>query len=142
MWGAELGSQLALPNDFFLKGSLSYVEGENQSENRPLSEIPPLRGTVSARYDNGVFFLEAAENLAREQDRVDGALKETTTAGWVTTDLKGGINFRRWSLIVGVENLLDAQYFSHLSYARDPFQSGVKVPENGRNVYLTASYRF
>jgi len=142
MWGAELGSQVSLDYDLFLRGSLSYVEGRNETENRALSEIAPLRGTVSVRYDNGTFFLEALENLAREQDRVDSGLNETTTSGWATTDIKGGINYQRVSLIIGINNLLDRQYLSHLSYARDPFQSGIKVPENGRNLYLSMRYQF
>nr|WP_284694702.1 TonB-dependent receptor [Geomonas sp. Red32] len=142
MWGAELSSELVLFGDLFLRGSMSFVEGENLSGDRPLSEIPPLAGTISARYDNGVWFFEAAENLAREQDRVDSGLQETVTAGWATTDLKGGIAYGGWSLVAGVQNLFDRQYYSHLSYARDPFQSGIKVPENGRNLYLSMSYRF
>jgi len=142
MWGAELGSQISLAYDFFLRGSLSYVEARNESASRPLSEIPPLRGTASVRYDNGTFFLEALENLARQQDRVDSGLAETATPGWATTDIKGGVNYQGISLIIGVNNLFDKQYFSHLSYARDPFQSGVKVPENGRNAYFTLGYNF
>lgn len=142
MWGAELGSQVSLDYDFFLRGAFSYVEGRNKSAGTPLSEIPPLRGTVSLRFDNGTFFFEVLENLTREQDRVDSGLNETTTAGWATTDIKSGVNYHGFSLIVGISNLLDKQYFSHLSYARDPFQSGVKVPENGRYVHVSMGYTF
>ncbi|MBJ6725079.1 TonB-dependent receptor [Geomonas sp. Red875] len=142
IWGAELGSQIALGYDLYLRGTLSYQEGENETGNRPLAEMPPLRGSVSIRYDDGKLFVEAVENLAREQDRVDPALQETTTAGWATTDLKGGYKFGGLSLIAGVNNLLDKQYYSHLSYARDPFQSGVRVPETGRFCYVTAEYAF
>lgn len=142
MWGAELGSQIALPLDLFLKGSLSYVEAQNVDTDKALSEIPPLRGTISLRYDNGTFFVEAAENLTREQDRVDASLKEERTAGWATTDLKGGVSYQGLTLIIGINNLFDKYYYSHLSYARDPFASGIKVPENGRNVYISASYKF
>jgi len=43
-----------------------------------------------------------------------------------------------------VDNLFDKQYYNYLSYLRDPFASGVgnKVPEIGRNIYLTLGYRF
>lgn len=142
MWGSELGSQVSLDYDFFLKGSLSYVEARNESGDRPLSEIPPLRGTVSIRYDNGTFFLEILENLVKRQDRVDSDLNETVTPGWATTDIKSGITYRGYSFIVGVNNLFDKYYYSHLSYARDPFMSGVKVPENGRSVYASLGYKF
>ncbi len=144
IWGAEVGSQLSLPLDLFLRGALSYNEGWNKDGGRPLAEMPPLRGMVALRYDNGVFFAEVAENLAREQDRVDSALNEQPTAGWATTDIRGGYNYRGLSVYAGIYNLLDKQYYSHLSYLRDPFASGVgvRVPENGRNFYVTVAYRF
>ena len=144
MWGAELGSQVALPFNLFLKGSLSYSEGTNKDANRPLSEIPPLKGMVALRYDNDTFFAEIAENMAREQDRIDTGLNEQPTAGWATTDLKAGIYYKGLSVYAGIYNLLDKQYYSYFSYLRDPFASGVgvKVPENGRNFYLTVAYKF
>ena len=61
VWGAEFSSQLALPLDLFARATLSYVRGENRDTNQPLSEIPPLSGSVSLRYDNGSYFVEAAE---------------------------------------------------------------------------------
>jgi iron complex outermembrane receptor protein len=42
----------------------------------------------------------------------------------------------------GVLNLFDKYYFTHLSYQRDPFRSGYKVPEVGAFGYLTVSYRY
>lgn len=142
IWGAEFGSQFSLPYDLFLKGSLSYTEGKNNTDGRPLSEMPPLRGTLALRYDVNTWFVEAAENFANSQDRVDSALDEKPTAGWMTTDLKGGYNYKALSLYAGVYNLLDKFYYSHLSYQRDPFASGAKVPENGRNFYVTLAYKF
>jgi len=142
IWGAEFGSQFALPYDLFLKGSLSYTEGRNNTNGRPLSEMPPLRGTLALRYDVNTWFVEAAENFANSQERVDTTLNEQPTAGWVTTDLKGGYNYKALSVYAGIYNLLDKFYYTSLSYQRDPFASGVKVPENGRNFYITVAYRF
>jgi iron complex outermembrane receptor protein len=142
IWGAELGSQFSLPHDLFLKGSLSYTEGQNTTDHRPLSEMPPLRGTLALRYDVNTWFVEAAENFANSQERVDTALDEQPTAGWVTTDLKGGYNYKALAVYAGIYNLLDKFYYSSLSYQRDPFASGVKVPENGRNFFVTVAYKF
>ena len=142
LWGFELGSQISLPMDMFLKGSLSYVDAENLSGDRPLSEIPPLKGTVAARYDNGMVFAEVAENFADRQGRVDTKLQETPTAGWATTDLKAGVTYRKVTVFAGLNNLFDKNYLSHLSYQRDPFASGYKVPENGRNFNITVMYKF
>jgi len=144
IWGGELGSQISLPYDLFLKGSLSYSQGKNKDADTPLSEMPPLRGSLALRYDNSLWFMELAENMARRQDRVDPGLSEQETAGWATTDVKAGLNYKALSLIAGVDNLFDKQYYNYLSYLRDPFASGVgnKVPENGRNIYLTLGYKF
>lgn len=144
LWGAEFGSQVSLPADLYLKGSLSYTEGENRDDHRPLAEIPPLKGSLALRYDVERWFVEAVQNFTARQDRVDSGLNEQETAGWLTTDLKAGVKYGSLSLYGGVNNLLDNQYYSHLSYQRDPFASGVgfKVPENGRNFYLTVAYAF
>lgn len=142
MIGGEFASQIALPGELFLKGSLSYVRGENEQTGTPLAEIPPLSGSLSLRYDNGRWFVEATERFADRQDRVDPALNEVETAGWAATDLKAGANWQRWSLFGGVNNLFDRHYFSHLSYQRDPFASGVKVPEIGLFAYLNLAYQY
>lgn len=142
IWGAELGSQIALPFDLFLKGSLTYTEGKDKTNQRPLAEMPPFKGTLALRYDVDLWFLEAAANFANKQDRVDSVLNELPTAGWTTADLKAGLNYKALSLYGGINNLFDKFYHSHLSYQRDPFASGVKVPENGRNFYLTLAYKF
>lgn len=142
MWGAELGSQVSLDYNMYLRGSLSYVEGRNESDDRDLSEIPPLRGAVSVRYDNGTYFIEAVENMTRKQDQVDTDLQETTTAGWATTDIKSGVTYSGVTAIIGINNLFDKFYYSHLSYARDPFVAGPKVPENGRYAYVSLSCKF
>ncbi len=96
---------------------------------------------TSHRYDNGSFFancLRLTRTIAWTQPN------EQKTAGWVTTDLKAGYQYKGFSVTGGINNILDTQYYSHLSYLRDPFVSGVgyRVPENGRNVYLTMAYKF
>lgn len=142
IWGAEAGGQLSLPFDLYLKATLSYTEGRNKTDHRPLSEMPPLKGVLALRYDVDAWFLEVAENAAARRDEVDAALGEASSAGWATTDLKGGFRLGAFSLSAGVYNLFDRFYYTHLSFQRDPFASGVKVPENGRNYYVTAAYKF
>lgn len=141
-WGGEIGSHAALPYNLFLQVGLSYVEGRNEDEDRPLAEIPPFAGSVALRYDVDTWFFEVTENFAARQDRIDKSLGEAETPGWMTTDLRAGWNYGVLSLYAGVENLLDKHYFSHLSFQRDPFASGVKVPETGRNFYATAVFSF
>lgn len=142
LWGGELSSQVALPADLYLSGVLSYLRGENDDSGEPLAEMPPLSGSVTLRYDVDRWFVEVTERFAARQDRVDETLSETETAGWGVTDLKAGLNLDRWSVVAGVNNLFDKYYYAHLSYQRDPFRSGVRVPETGALAYLTVAYHF
>jgi iron complex outermembrane receptor protein len=128
--------------DIYLRGSLAYVRGENEDKNQPLSEISPLNGSVSIRWDNDSYFAEVTERFAAGQNRVDPDLKEQTTSGWAVTDIRTGANWEKWTLALGVNNIFDISYMTHLSYQRDPFSSGVKVPEVGAFAYTTLSYNF
>ena len=46
----------------------------------PLAEMPPLRGRVAARYDDGRFFGSVEGVFAADQDRVDASLNEAPDA--------------------------------------------------------------
>lgn len=142
IYGGELSAQLVLPADLFLRGVLSCSRGENRDTHQPLAEMPPRQGQLALRYDNGTWFAEAAENFADRQTRVAPVLLESETPGWATTDLKAGVTLGDWSVFGGVNNLFDRQYYSHLSYQRDPFATGSKVPESGRNLYLTVAWSY
>jgi len=54
-------------------------------------------------------------------------------------DLKLGVKYKKFDIFAGVHNFFDRQYVEHLSYQRDLFRSGIKVPEIGRNFYLNIS---
>lgn len=140
--GGELSGQVAVTETVYLSGALSYVRGDNDDSDEPLAEMPPLTGSASLRYDVDRWFVELTERFAARQNRVADDLSETETAGWGVTDLKAGVNWQRWSVTGGVNNLFDKFYESHLSYQRDPFRSGVKVPETGAFAYLTIAYKY
>jgi len=142
IWGGELDVQVSLPLDLFLLADLSYTEAEDRDSGTPIAETPPLMGSAAVRYDIETLFVELGERFADRQDKVDPGLSEEETPGWGVTDLKAGLNLKRWRFIAGVNNLFDSYYQTHLSYQRDPFRSGVKVPETGRFAFLTVGYRF
>jgi len=57
-------------------------------------------------------------------------------------NVKLGANFKKLYAMFVVENLIDHYYYEHLSYYRNPFASGVKVPEPGRNYFAQVKYSF
>jgi iron complex outermembrane receptor protein len=142
MYGGELAGQAALPLDLYFTGSLSYVRGKDRDSKENLSEIPPLMGNVALRYDVGTYFVEITERFSDKQTHVDDSLNEEETPGWAVTDIKAGAELGRWTITGGVNNVFDKFYETYLSYQRDPFSSGVKVPETGAFGYLTVACTF
>lgn len=141
-WGGEASARVAMPLRLVAVASAAYTAGRNDSARTPLAEMPPLRGGISLRHDTGRLFVEVEEQWAARQDRVDPALKEQPTDAWFISNLRAGLEWRGLKAFAGVRNLLDRQYVEHLSYLRDPFAAGVKVPEPGRLLYMNVQYAF
>lgn len=140
LYGGEASAQVRLPLHLFAGARLAYTRGLTRSGS--LAEIPPLQTAVSLRFDAGWIFAEVEEAMAARQARVDATLQEQPTGAWAITNLKLGLDGWGLRLFCGVRNLLDKQYTEHLSYQRDPFASGVVVPEPGRTFHASAQARF
>jgi iron complex outermembrane receptor protein len=146
--GAEATVVVPLATRLFLSGDVAYVRGtkawvpEVGVTDGDLAEIPPLRGRLTARYDDGRLFGVIEGIFSGRQDHVDSSLDEEPTAGWATANLSAGYRRGKVSFTLGVSNLLDRYYTEHLSYQRDPFRSGVRVAAPGRAVFLNVSARF
>jgi iron complex outermembrane receptor protein len=148
IWGAEADLSVALTSRWFASGDLAWVRG-TKSLDGPLplhspylSEIPPLTARGRIRYDAGWFFGQVEGVAAAAQDRVDTDVQEQPTAGYGVVNLSLGGEYRNFRAIFGVNNLLDRQYLDYFSYRRDPFASGVKVPEPGRGITVNVQYMF
>lgn len=148
MYGGETSATVAAQDTIFLRGSFSYVRGTKDPipalaiTDTDISEIPPFKAQAEIRYDNGRFFAEGACAFVAAQNHPDLDLLEQRTPGYVVPEVKVGLERHRFQLVAGVANLFNRFYYEHLSYQRDPFRSGVKVPEPGRMIHLNLQYRF
>ncbi len=146
-WGGEIDAVVPLTDHFFLSEALSSVRGRQDARpeigilSRNVPEMPPLRLRSSIRYNARHFWTEAEWVLSEQQDRVDTDLRESRTPGYGVLCLRGGVNRGGLALTVGVSNVLDRAFVDYLSYQRDPFRSGLKVPEPGRTVFVNAGWR-
>jgi iron complex outermembrane recepter protein len=141
-FGYEASGRVALPLRLYAGGAVSWTRGIDDTLDTSLSEIPPLKASASLRWDDGTFFAEVEEMHAARQDRVNALLGEAPTPGWWITNLRAGGEWRGVKVFAGVRNLLDRTFYEHLSYQRDPFAAGVRVPEPGRAVSVTAQYAY
>jgi len=147
-FGGEVDLRLSLTQELFLFGGMSYVQGRKETKpeknirSSRVAEIPPLKTRLALRYDKGMYFGEVETILSATQNRVDEDLRERKTSGYGVVNVKVGGNFKGFTLSAGIDNVFDKKYFEHLSYLRDPFRAGVKVPEPGRTFYVNVSYTF
>ena len=148
MTGGEVSASAPLGSRVFLSGDVSYVGGTQSADpsrgirESALAEMPALRGRARLRFDDGRLFAVAEEVVTGDQRRVDTDLGELPTPGAAVTNVSGGIRWRAVSLTVGVTNLLDRLFYDALSYQRDPFRTGVRLPEPGRQWFSSAAWRF
>lgn len=148
MVGGELNYGIALGTRWVINGGASYTRGSKNAIpslnilNTNLPEIPPLRGQSSVRYGTRLWFAEVEGIAVSSQERIDTDLGETRTAGFATMNLKFGWQHEGVRITAGLENLFDRYYLEHLSFQRDPFRNGARLPEPGRNLFLSIGYSF
>ena len=146
--GVEASGSWTVRTPLSISGDLSYVRGTMTPRadlgmtSTDLAEMPPLRARLRARVDNGRLFGELEGVASAEQTHVDASLGETATPSYAIANLTGGLRHGPLSVVVGIANLFDAYYVEHLSYQRDPFRSGVRVPEPGRNLFTNVVWKF
>ena len=148
IYGSELRLSYSVTHRLFLSGDLSYLRGtQNVAPERGilssnLAEMPPLNARAGLRYEDGLLLCEIEGVFAGAQRNVDTSLNEAATPGYGVTNLKAGINYKRFALRLGIDNLWNRDYYQHLSYQRDPFRSGARVHEPGRNLYVSLLFRY
>lgn len=148
MRGAELSMVAGFGERLFLTLDAAAVRAEK--EVRPeagifspnVAETPPYSARAALRWEQGKGFGEVEGVFAARQDRVDTDLGEQPTAGYGVANLRAGMRIGWLELTAALYNVFDRQYVEHLSYQRDPFRSGARVPEPGRSVAITTSARF
>jgi iron complex outermembrane receptor protein len=148
IYGGEATYGVTLSSVLSLNGGGSYARGAATPQasvnvlSRNLPEMPPLRVWSALRYARRWAFAEVGAVAVNRQSHVSGDLNESPTAGYALLNIKLGLTYRKLSGSLTIDNLLDRFYYECLSYYRDPFAAGVKVPEPGRNVFAQLRYSF
>ena len=148
MTGAEVQGSLTLARSWSYSTSIAFVRGtrlivtETGTVTGNLPEIPPLSWRSVLRFDNGRVWGEIEGVVAARQSKVDALLLEEATPGHELANARLGVTLKTVRLWVGLNNIFNARFVEHLSYFRDPFRSGARVFEPGRNLFINLDYRF
>jgi len=148
LYGGELEAVYGITQRIYFSGNLSSVWG-SQSLNPArgifsthLPEMPPVTSRAGLRYATSRFSGEIEGVFAGAQRRVNADLREEPTPGYGIANLKFMANLHRFTFRVTLNNLFNRLYYEYLSYQRDPFRTGSRVFEPGRNLYVNLSYRY
>ena len=146
--GGEAGLAWRFATDWKLDASLAYVRGENDTDARPLAQIPPLEARLALAYTRPTWSAGALVRAVDAQDRI--ALNQGNivgqdvgrTAGFAVFSLHGSWKpTARTRLSAGIDNLFDRAYAEHLSKAGAMiagFVQTTRVNEPGRTFWVKA----
>ncbi len=107
--GGELEGRWQFAEQWRLDGGLAVVYGENQSDNKPLAQMPPLDGKLALGWqpDEALSFTLLGRAVAA-QDRVNlwsgtvAGQDQGETPGFFTMNLSGAWQFAKgWQLSAG-----------------------------------------
>jgi iron complex outermembrane receptor protein len=145
-WGGELTSSAPIAKGLRADETFAYTRGTkvpqpgNNIFSSNLFQVPPIRSTLDLRYERPNLYAAVSAIVTGRQDHVDTDENELRTAGYSTFNLKLGYHTNRIRVEGGVNNLLAREYSDFLSYARNPYTNGVRLPEPGRNFFVNLSY--
>ncbi len=135
--GAEFGFEWQLTRTVNAVAVLNYTWGEQTvaGQPEPADRIPPLSGRLNIAWDNGgAIRVDAWARFADAQNRLsardvrDVRIDPSGTAGWGIIGARAAWQpDPAWTLLVGVDNLLDKRYRNH--------GSGLDAP--GRNLSVS-----
>ena len=139
-YGFDAEARFDLSDRFTLRAIANVVRGERDDINDNLYRVSPDNILLALDY-RGNNWLVSLESISyADQDRISVTNLEQTTDGYSLVNLSGLIDFGMGAeLRVGVENLLDEDYFDHLAAYNRAFNPDIatraRMPGLGRNVY-------
>lgn len=151
---STLGGEAALTWRFSehwkLESSLAYVRGDNDTDSRPLAQLPPLEGRLALAYATtdwsagGLLRLVAAQDrFAVNQGNIVGQ-DLGRSPGFTVLSLHASRRFgQNCRLSAGVDNLLDKTYAEHISRAGSMvsgFAQTARVNEPGRTLWVKLDF--
>ena len=148
-WGGEADASWWIAPGWKAVGTLAYVQGQNNSDDRPLAQLAPLEARVSLSYEQAAWSAGALFRGVLAQDRY--AVNQGNivgqdlgpTPGFGVLSLNAGWRPRPGMLVsAGIDNLLDRDYAEHLSRSGAMvagFEQTTRVHEAGRTLWLKLS---
>ncbi|MCK2127859.1 TonB-dependent copper receptor [Thauera aromatica] len=124
LYGLETDLTWRFASNWSATGTLAWVHGRNDTDDKALAQQPPLEGRLALEYNDGTFSYGGLLRVVARQDRVDvgsGSIVSNgkdlgPTPGFATLALNAGWRPNKVTLLTaGVDNVFDRTYHEHLS---------------------------
>lgn len=150
--GAEADLGVTLAPGLRATGTLAWVRGENDTDDRPLAQMPPLELRAGLDWQRGPWSAGVLARRVSGQDRV--AVNQGNVVGqdigpsseFAVASLNAGYRGPKGlRLTAGVDNLFDEAYAEHVSRGGAMvvgYEQTTRVNEPGRTLWVTVSADF
>ena len=141
IYGLDLAFELHIIKDLILYGRGSIVRGEDTKKTEDLPFMPGDNGTLGLRA-KAHEYVDISLEIEGAMDQNKVAPSEKRTGGYSLVNMMINIKpvkiaYGELVFTLGVDNILDRLYLSHLSTNR-----GLVKAEPGRNIFIRANYNF
>lgn len=145
-YGGEAELAYALAGNWSASAALAHVHGDNNTDNVPLAQMPPLDARLGLIYDDKTYSAGFLLRAVAEQDRVHAGYGTIVgqdigrTPGFSVFSVNTGYRPKKGMLIAaGIDNLFDKTYAEHISRAGAAiagFTQTTRINEPGRNLWV------
>lgn len=149
--GGEAGVEYAI-GGWKLDASLAYAWGRDDTEHRPLPQLPPLETRLGLTYDAGDWSIGMLLRAATAQHRIaigEGNIvgKDLgSTGGFGVFSLNGGYRLtKNLVLTAGIDNVFNKIYAEHVNAVNEGltgYVNTIRVDEPGRTAWVKAGVKF
>ncbi len=132
--GFEQTADYQISSKFRAINNIQYTYGvDDQGEFLP--QIPPLMGSLSIRFSEQDYLVQAETVWAAAQRNVNESYGESQSPSFIVFNLRGSVKlFEALSVDAGIENIFDMLYYEHLDWQQ--------IPRPGRNLYISLKTGF
>ena len=149
-YGAEADVTLQLRPTLSITATGAWVRSENDTDDVPLAQTPPLEGTLSLDHDDGRRFGGLLLRGVQRQDRIHPgygtiySFDTDETPGFGVLSVYGGYRLgEHLTATAGIDNVLDRAYFEHIQRgSADLGASMQRISEPGRTLWLRLAMEF
>jgi iron complex outermembrane receptor protein len=142
-YGFEANWRQGLTEFMHQQIGIAYTYAQDLELEEPLPEIPPLDLSylLTANFLDKKLQTAVKGRFVSEQQRISSEFGETITPSFFLLDVYTTYQFsKNLKAIAGINNLLDENYYEHLS--RSVVGTNGSIYDRGRNLFVSVNYTF